>query len=636
MVSDGTNSATYSYLANSPLVDHIVFAHSGAAVMTNQNTFDYVNRLTGKSSALNFNYQYNAASQRTRVTLIDGSYWLYGYDALGQLTSANKYFRDNTPVAGQQFDYTFDTIGNRTGTQAGGDQTGANLRAAGYTNNLLNQIASRTVPGDVDVMGLGLATNTVSVNGQAAYQKWEYFRKQLAVNNTSAALWTNVTVTAPGQTTVAGSVFVAKNPETFGYDADGNMTNDGRWTYRWDGENRLVNMTSLTNAPTASQYKLDFMYDYRGRRIQKIVSTTTNSGTNYAAQYTNRFVYDGWNPVAILNPASALVSSFVWGTDLSGSMQGAGGVGGLLTENIVSNGVHFVAYDGNGNLAALVNAATGAVSANYEYGPFGEVIRATGPMAKVNPFMFSTKFYDWESGLYYYGYRYYNPTTGRWPSRDPLEEEGGRNLYVFVFNDPSDQPDILGLNAFHLDCGMAGSIQLSWDVCSGKITLNGWFWVGIGYEWNHRFVGYSAYYSGSPMKTWNGVRPFRCGTCSCGCTSADATGLQQAVGAFQGGLFHLAGVPIEGGVLFTPGRTLCDGSIEGILFDNAIAMLPGGALVQRVVSALGGQVEAGIQINVDVHLCKGASGGIVSDSASISGGGYIAIGSIPSNLGSGH
>ena len=42
-------------------------------------------------------------------------------------------------------------------------------------------------------------------------------------------------------------------------------------------------------------------------------------------------------------------------------------------------------------------------------------------MAKVNPFMFSTKFYDWETGLYYYGYRYYNPSTGRWLSRDPLQ-----------------------------------------------------------------------------------------------------------------------------------------------------------------------------------------------------------------------
>jgi len=218
-VSDGTNSATYSYLANSPLVDHILFTRNGAPVMTNQNTYDYVNRLTGKSSALNFNYQYNAASQRTRAALMDGSYWVYGYDALGQLVSAGKFFSDGTPYAGQQFDYSFDTIGNRTGTQAGGDQTGANLRQAAYTNDLnnLNQIMSRGAPGDVDVMGLALATNTVKVNGNSAYRKWEYFREQMAVNNTASALWTNMTVSAPGQATTSGHVFVAQNPENFTY-----------------------------------------------------------------------------------------------------------------------------------------------------------------------------------------------------------------------------------------------------------------------------------------------------------------------------------------------------------------------------------------------------------------------------------
>src|SRR5580658_8911338 len=68
---------------------------------------------------------------------------------------------------GQQFDYTFDTIGNRTQTQAGGDQNGANLRVAGYTNNLLNQITSRGVPAYVDVIGDGLATNAVTVNSTA-------------------------------------------------------------------------------------------------------------------------------------------------------------------------------------------------------------------------------------------------------------------------------------------------------------------------------------------------------------------------------------------------------------------------------------------------------------------------------------
>ena len=109
-VSDGVNSATYFYVAKSSLVDHIVFAHGTANVMTTQNTYDKLNRLTGTSSALSFVYQYNAASQRTKVTLIDGSYWIYGYDGLGQLNGASKYFRDGTLYAGQQFAFTFDTI----------------------------------------------------------------------------------------------------------------------------------------------------------------------------------------------------------------------------------------------------------------------------------------------------------------------------------------------------------------------------------------------------------------------------------------------------------------------------------------------------------------------------------------------
>jgi RHS repeat-associated protein len=58
-------------------------------------------------------------------------------------------------------------------------------------------------------------------------------------------------------------------------------------------------------------------------------------------------------------------------------------------------------------------------------GPFGEVIRATGSMAKTNPFRFSTKYQDDETDLLYYGYRYYNASAGRWLSRDPLGEKGG-------------------------------------------------------------------------------------------------------------------------------------------------------------------------------------------------------------------
>jgi RHS repeat-associated protein len=65
-------------------------------------------------------------------------------------------------------------------------------------------------------------------------------------------------------------------------------------------------------------------------------------------------------------------------------------------------------------------------------------------MAKANPFRFSTKYQDDETDLLYYGYRYYNASTGRWLARDPAEEEGGKNLYGFVSNDPLDWLDTDG------------------------------------------------------------------------------------------------------------------------------------------------------------------------------------------------
>ena len=142
---------------------------------------------------------------------------------------------------------------------------------------------------------------------------------------------------------------------------------------------------------------------------------------------------------------NALVRSYTWGLDASGSMQGAGGVGGLLMVNAGSGGVHFPAYDLNGNVMGLVNATSGNISAKYEYGPFGEVFCSVGDMAEVNPFQFSTKYTDNETDFVYYGYRYYSPPLGRWLSRDPIEEQGGLNLYGFVNNDPVNKWDNLGL-----------------------------------------------------------------------------------------------------------------------------------------------------------------------------------------------
>src|SRR5665811_506620 len=82
----------------------------------------------------------------------------------------------------------------------------------------------------------------------------------------------------------------------------------------------------------------------------------------------------------------------------------------------------------------------------YAYGPFGEVIRGTGPMAKANPFRFSTKYQDDETDLLYYGVRYYTASSGRWLSGDPSEEAGGPNLYSFVANNAILLCDPFGLD----------------------------------------------------------------------------------------------------------------------------------------------------------------------------------------------
>jgi RHS repeat-associated protein len=75
-------------------------------------------------------------------------------------------------------------------------------------------------------------------------------------------------------------------------------------------------------------------------------------------------------------------------------------------------------------------------------GPFGELLRATGPMAKANPFRFSTQYQDDETDFLCYLRRYYNPSTGRWLSRDPITEGGGPNLYGFVSNDSINNTDV--------------------------------------------------------------------------------------------------------------------------------------------------------------------------------------------------
>ena len=179
----------------------------------------------------------------------------------------------------------------------------------------------------------------------------------------------------------------------------------------------------------------------------------------------------------------------------------------------------------NGNVPALVDSADGSLDAKYEYGAFGEPLRVGGTsIAADNPFRFSTKYTDvdgarkrvdgdaegvarraeeaaalWalmrQSGLLYYGFRYYSPSLGRFLNRDPLGELGGSNLYGFVENDPVNGWDYLGLND-ELICGPSESdaglcddgggdyyswIEQPWGAEGYYFDWDGWNW-----GWNAR------------------------------------------------------------------------------------------------------------------------------------------------------
>ncbi len=128
---------------------------------------------------------------------------------------------------------------------------------------------------------IGSATNTatVTVNDLAAYRKSNYYRAQLSLTNASSTVWqsvTNLAVLTEGTSDVrlsglTNNVFLPKTPESFTYDADGNLTGDGRWVYTWDAENRLVSMTNNSGVPSGAQMGLNFTYDSKSRRISKSV-----------------------------------------------------------------------------------------------------------------------------------------------------------------------------------------------------------------------------------------------------------------------------------------------------------------------------------------------------------------------------
>lgn len=454
-ISSGAQTATYTYHPTRGLLTGTTFT-GGTSITRTHDALGRLESITNSPAAgapRGHAYALNNLHQRTRATREDGSYWSYGYNDRGELESGKKYWADNTPVWGNQTEYGYDSIGNRKSAKSGGNELGG-LRPSTYTTNALNQYTQRGVAGAVDVTGTAHAAATVSVNNQAAARKGEYFYRELAVNNAAGPASAQVNVVgarqnygAGGEDAVSergGRAFVPRAAESFTYDADGNLTSDGRWQYSWDAESRLVGMETIASVPAEAKARLEFSYDWMGRRIAKTVYAWNAAASTYQPQSVTKFVYDGWNVLAELGGDNSLLRSFSWGQSISGGDEA--GEGGSLLSISEGGNTYLVGYDGAGNVTTLVKAGDGSVAASYDYDPFGNTLMSAGEYAASNPYRFSTKYTDAESGLAYYGFRYYNPQTGRWINRDPLGEEGGDNLYAFVENNALSNSDYLGLD----------------------------------------------------------------------------------------------------------------------------------------------------------------------------------------------
>ncbi|MDD2230388.1 MAG: RHS repeat-associated core domain-containing protein [Candidatus Cloacimonetes bacterium] len=141
------------------------------------------------------------------------------------------------------------------------------------------------------------------------------------------------------------------------------------------------------------------------------------------------------------------ISCYTWGLDLSGTIQGTGGVGGLLSDTKVVNSVtntYFAVGDANGNITEYVDNI-GAAKAHYEYSAVGEITAQSGSIADDFIHRFSTKPLDKKTRLVLYEYRPYDAPSARFITRDPIGERGGNPLYGFVGNDGVNRLDKLGL-----------------------------------------------------------------------------------------------------------------------------------------------------------------------------------------------
>ena len=385
------------------------------------------------TTLLSINYRHDGGDRRTNEVWSTGRNLDYGYDRAHQLTDVTSPSR-----ASDRAVYRYDKAGNPV------RRTEMGLGVTNSFNNLNQIVAGVWTGGPITVAGtVNYAAGTVTVAGVTGTI---YADRMFDATNVTVTAGTNILTAiyhGPAftntQMVATDQVTVVVGNAAYTHDASGNLTGDQNFTYQYDLANRLTNV--ILNASNVSVFAAS--YDGLGRRIQVVRNGTT----------TERYVYlpGSFLVLAILDGSNAVKEVYTHGPDLSGTVGGAGGIGGLLAvkypQQTISS-AYYLHADALGNVV-LVTDSQGKEMGQYIYTAFGRPANISGSFAP--RFLYSSKEYDVETGLANFGYRHLNPRLGRWIERDRIEEVGGINLYLAVDNSPANVIDFLGLKP--LWCG---------------------------------------------------------------------------------------------------------------------------------------------------------------------------------------
>lgn len=431
-VTDAVGIRTFTYNSKLQPITETITGLYGKVLTKNYATTGVVGRYAG----ININMEYSKTlgydSYGRTNSISDGTdTFTYSFvinsDLVGNITRPNNLSTDyiyegnrdllvavtnkyNSSTTISSYSYTNDSVGrwiskSRTGTAF------ATADAITYTYNDRSELTNANATIDANYNFLFDYDN---IGNRKSYTSSESGNPVQSIY-TSNNLNQYTVITNPAQSPT--------------YDDDGNMLTDGNdWNNTWNCENRLIETYNDTVGK-----KLEFTYDYMGRRVEKKVYTGT-SGTSWILSTHERFVYNGYKLIEKLDGANsnAILQKFFWSRDTP-----------LSVCDVAANATYYYFTDANKNITQVVDSSENIV-AKYEYSPFGTQTFATGTYAAINPFCFSSEYYDSETGLVYYNYRYYSSELGCWLSRDPIEEEGGVNLYAMVSNNPINFYDSLG------------------------------------------------------------------------------------------------------------------------------------------------------------------------------------------------